>query len=95
MVRLPVGNPGDQRDGSFVLGFLFVLLTGRVTVSADLRTALTVGFLGAYTTYSAFSLETVRLLEDGALGLALANVGASVVFGLGAAWAGISLARTL
>lgn len=81
--------------GSFVLGFIFVVLTERVTASADLRTSLTVGFVGAYTTFSTFSFETVRLIEDGAWSTAALNVAATVAFGLIAMWCGLSLGRAV
>ena len=82
-------------SGSFLLGLLFALFTERLIVSPALRITLTVGFVGAFTTYSTFSLETLTLLEDGAHGLALLNVVASLVFGLLAAWGGVSLGRSL
>lgn len=59
--------------GAFVLGFLFTVLTERLTVTPWFRSTLTIGFLGAYTTFSTFSLETFRLIEDGAYALAVAN----------------------
>lgn len=82
-------------SGSFLLGFAFALLTERFLVSPALRTAVTIGFLGAYTTFSTFSFETLRLLEDGAYGLGLANVALSVVGGLAAAWLGLVAGRTI
>ena len=91
----PWGTLVINVTGSFVLGFLFVLLTERLQVAPAMRTSLTIGFLGAYTTFSTFSLETVRLLEDGALGLAALNVTVSMGLGLGAAWLGVSLGRVI
>jgi CrcB protein len=82
-------------SGSLVLGFVFVLMTERFLPHPALRTALTVGFLGAYTTFSTFSLETLRLIEDGAVGLATANVLASVAAGLVATYLGIVVGRAL
>lgn len=82
-------------SGSLVLGFVFVLMTERFLPHPALRTALTVGFLGAYTTFSTFSLETLRLIEDGAVGLATANVLASVAAGLLAVYLGIVVGRAL
>ena len=60
-----------------------------------MRTSLTVGFVGAYTTFSTFSFETVRLIEDGALRTAALNVGATVALGLLAAWAGMTVGRSV
>ena len=82
-------------SGSFVLGLLFTLLTERMSVDPWLRSALTIGFLGAYTTFSTLSLETYRLLSDGALGLALANSLGSLGAGLIAVYLGVVSGRAL
>jgi CrcB protein len=81
--------------GSFLLGLLFTLLTERYRVDAWVRSGLTIGFLGAYTTFSTLSLETYRLLEDGALALALANAIGTLAAGLGALYVGIVLGRVV
>ena len=60
-----------------------------------MRSTLAIGFLGAYTTFSTLSLETYRLLEDGAVWLALANALGSLAAGLLAVAAGIALGRAL
>jgi fluoride exporter len=91
----PLGTLVINVSGSFALGLLFVVLTERTAVDPALRTALTIGFLGAYTTFSTFSFETVRLLEDGAYGMAALNVAASIGLGLIAVWAGMSLGRAI
>ncbi|MFF2161248.1 fluoride efflux transporter CrcB [Streptomyces sp. NPDC058175] len=77
--------------GSLVLG----LLTGAVAAGAaspQVQLLIGTGLCGALTTYSTFSYETLRLGEDGARLFAVANVGASVAAGLGAAFAGAALA---
>jgi CrcB protein len=81
--------------GSFVLGLVFVLTTERFRPDPWLRSAMTIGFLGAYTTFSTFSLESYRLVEDGAYGLALANVAGSVAAGLAAVYAGVVVGRAV
>jgi fluoride exporter len=91
----PLGTFVVNISGCLVLGVLFSALTERFAVSADVRTALTVGLLGAYTTFSTFALETVRLGEDGAAAIAMLNVVASVVAGVIAVRVGITLGRTL
>jgi CrcB protein len=82
-------------SGSFLVGLLFTLLTERYRVDTWIRSALTIGFLGAYTTFSTLSLETYRLLEDRAVGLAAANALGSIAAGLGALYVGVVLGRVL
>lgn len=93
--RFPYGTLAVNIIGSFLLGFLFKLTTGRVILEADLRTALTVGFIGAFTTFSTFSLETFNLLEEGSWALAALNIAASVIVCLLATWGGVVLARSI
>ncbi|MDQ6952290.1 MAG: fluoride efflux transporter CrcB [Mariprofundaceae bacterium] len=81
--------------GSFMLGFLFIWMLERVTVGELARLAVTVGFLGAFTTFSTFSVETARLLQEGALSMALGNVLAQVLICVTLAWLGMQLARML
>jgi CrcB protein len=81
--------------GAFALGLLFVLLSERVTIDASVRSALTIGFLGAYTTFSTLSFETYRLFEDGAVGLALANSLGSLAAGLVAVYLGVIVGRAI
>jgi CrcB protein len=61
----PWGTLVVNVSGCFVLGLLFTVLTERFLPHPDLRAALTVGFLGAYTTFSTFAFETVRLAGKG------------------------------
>lgn len=82
-------------SGSFVLGFLFTVMAEQLTTAAWLRAAVTIGFVGAYTTFSTLEYETYRLMENGALGLAAANVLGSVVAGLLAVYLGIVAGRAL
>jgi CrcB protein len=82
-------------SGSFVLGLLFALLIEKAAGSPTMRIALTTGLMGAYTTFSTFSLETIRMFEDGATGSAVANISLSLVLGLGAVWLGITIGRAV
>jgi fluoride exporter len=80
--------------GSLILG----IVTGAVTAggaSPQVQLALGTGFCGALTTYSTFSYETLRLLEDDARLFAAANVVASIVAGLGAAFLGAAISHAL
>ncbi|GGT26327.1 MULTISPECIES: fluoride efflux transporter CrcB [Streptomyces] len=90
----PWGTFAVNVTGSLILG----LLTGAVAAgaaSSHLQLLLGTGLCGALTTYSTFGYETLRLAEDGAKSYAAANVVASVVAGLGAAFAGVSAAEAL
>lgn len=92
---LPWGTFVVNVSGAFALGFLFTLLTERIGVEPWLRTAITVGFLGAYTTFSTLAFETVRLLDGGEWVAAMLNMAGSAVFGIVAVIAGIWMARVM
>jgi CrcB protein len=81
--------------GCFLLGFLMYTGLNTDKIPEALRTALAIGFLGALTTFSTFSYETIGYIEDGAWMLATLNIGANLAVGLGATVAGLFLARTL
>ena len=89
----PYGTLVVNLAGSLVMGVLYVLLLERVTLSAEWRGALLVGLLGAFTTFSTFSIETVNLIEDGEVAKAGLNAVASVVLCIGASWLGVVLGR--
>jgi len=82
-------------SGSFLMGFLTELLLQRFALAMEYRAALLVGFLGAYTTFSTFALETVYLFENGSLFKAMLNVVLSVALCLLACWAGLLWGRQL
>ncbi|GBD45523.1 Putative fluoride ion transporter CrcB [bacterium HR41] len=90
--QFPIGTLVINVVGSFALGALVELTTNRMVLPAEWRIALGVGFLGAFTTFSTFSYETVRMLESGALAQAVLNVVASVVLGVAAALFGVAVA---
>ena len=94
-MRFPLATLTVNLVGSLVIGILYVLIAERGVVHADWRSVAIVGFLGAFTTFSTFSLETVTLLEHGMAAEALGNVLLSVVLCVGAAWGGIWLTRML
>lgn len=91
----PWGTFAVNAIGSFLLGFLFVWLIERSTAGELARLALTVGMLGAFTTFSTYSLESIRLLQEGALGMAAANIMGQVLVCLVLTWLGIQIARTI
>lgn len=81
--------------GSFLMGMATVLLIERLAVSAEWRAAILIGLLGAFTTFSTFSMETYNLVIDGAVFKAALNVLASVILCLLAVWMGIVLGRQI
>jgi fluoride exporter len=90
----PLGTLAVNLTGSFVLGFL-VGLGLYHGVGDPVRTVAGTGFVGAYTTFSTFSYETIRQLQDGTYHPALLNVALSTAGGLAAATFGLILAGTL
>ncbi len=91
----PYGTLAVNVLGSLLIGVLFVLLIEKLVVSTVWQAGLMVGLVGAFTTFSTFSLETMALLEDGALVKAGLNVVLSVLLCLVATWLGINLGRQL
>ncbi len=81
--------------GCFIMGFLFFLTLDRLTFSPELRTGILTGGLGAYTTFSTFSLETVTLLENGEIFRGILYMFASLFLCVLAAFAGATLSRIL
>lgn len=78
--------------GSFAIGLLAGLLAGnRVDLSPTLRAFVVVGFLGGFTTFSAFSLDTLALARTGHAGQAVLNVAGQVGLSLAGVWAGFKL----
>ena len=82
-------------SGSVAMGAAYALLVERELLNPALRAVLMVGLLGAFTTFSTFSLDTVHLLERGEALRALVNVTAGVLLCVGDCWAGLLLARQL
>jgi len=89
--RFPFGTVVVNLTGSFVLG-VFAGLTLYHGLDPDVRVVVGTGFIGAYTTFSSFSYETLGLFEDGAPRAALVNAFGSIAAGMLAATAGLVLA---
>ena len=79
--------------GSFLIGFLLIFLTGKLAVGENLRLAIMVGFLGAFTTFSTFELEIWNLLKEDQYAIAFFYLFSSVVVGFLGVAAGIKLAK--
>ncbi|MBI5461815.1 MAG: fluoride efflux transporter CrcB [Gammaproteobacteria bacterium] len=91
----PYGTLLINVTGSLAIGFLYVLLLERFDGGALWRSFLMIGLLGAFTTFSTFSLETVNLIEAGEGMKALANVVLSMSLCVGAAILGLFIGRQL
>lgn len=81
--------------GSFLMGFLFMVTVERFAIPPYLRVGILTGFLGGFTTFSAYSLEMLLLIEQGAPVRGAIYAAGSVVLGLGACFVGAVLARTI
>ena len=91
----PVGTLVVNITGSLALGFLLRYSLGSTSVSAETRALLTTGFCGGYTTFSTFSYETIKLIEDGDYRRAAVYVAVSVVLSLVGTFLGIIAANEL
>lgn len=91
--RFPIGTLSVNLLGSFFLGLLATLFLEKVFVSQELRLFVLVGLLGAFTTYSTYSLETLNLLRSGEYYWAGVNVLGNVLGTLIAVWAGVVIAK--
>ena len=87
ITRFPWTTLSINISGSFLLALILTVVTHR-RVSADVATAVTVGFLGAYTTFSTFAWETVDMSRDDRHAVAAVYVTVSLIGGIGAAWIG-------
>ncbi len=91
----PYGTLVVNVVGSLLMGLLYVLLLERMALSPELRAALLIGVLGAFTTFSTFSIETLNLIEQADFVKAGLNVLISVVACVGAAWVGLIIGRQI
>jgi fluoride exporter len=91
----PYGTLAVNVLGSLLMGFLSYWLIERLALAPEWRAAILIGFLGSFTTFSTFSLESYYLLQDGAHLKALVNIFASVILCLAATGMGLLLARQI
>jgi len=82
-------------SGCLLAGVIFYLTEERFLVNPTLRIVIMIGFLGGFTTFSSYGLQTFSLLRNGEVGLATLNVAASNVLGLILVWAGYAVAKAL
>lgn len=90
-VGFPFGTLAVNVIGSFAIGLLWVTLAARG--QTHLAPFLVTGVLGGFTTFSAFSLDTLRLIESGRIGAAGAYVAGSVALSIGACFVGVVIAK--
>lgn len=91
----PWGTLVVNVSGSLAMGFLYFQLSERTDADALWRAGLLIGFLGAFTTFSSFSIETVSLIETGENLRAAANILFSVALCLGGCWLGMVIGRNV
>ena len=91
-IDFPYGTLAVNLIGCFLIGFLSQLAESRGVLTAESRTFVFIGILGGFTTFSAFGNETMNLWREGENLLAMANVAAHVILGLGAVWLSRALA---
>jgi CrcB protein len=91
----PLGTLVVNLSGAFLLGLLFAWATERDVLPREIRGPVMIGFIGAYTTFSTWMLESMRLFEDGAWQLALLNLTLPVALGVIAVAGGLAVGRLL
>jgi CrcB protein len=93
--RFPSGTLAVNLLGCLFIGVLSQLAETRGFISAEARSFIFMGLLGAFTTFSTFGEDTVSLFRDGQSLLSLANIGLHIILGLSAVWIGRSLVDIL
>lgn len=94
-VIFPWGTFIINISGSFILGFFLAFAQERPWVHPQARLLFAIGFVGAYTTFSTYTYESLRLMMDGQFALAAFNIFGSVVLGLVAVFAGVALGNSI
>lgn len=93
--QFPWGTLAVNVSGCFLLGFFYTVSTDRFLIDPTLRAAVSIGFIGAYTTFSTLSLETWQLIDHSSFLYAATNVFVSVVLGLAFVYLGIVVGRLI
>ena len=93
--NFPYGTLAVNVLGSFALGLFLTLSSTRLAICDEWKSFIAVGILGAFTTFSTFSFETIALLQERLLMQAFLNIGLNVILALASVWAGMALARII
>lgn len=91
----PYGTLFVNTTGCIIMGFLYILFIDRLQVSLEIRSALFIGILGSFTTFSAFTIETLNLMENGEITKAALNILLNVGMCLTGALIGIMAGKQL
>ena len=91
--EFPWGTMAANMTGCFLAGLFWSLAENRLSISGEMRAIVLIGFMGAFTTFSAFVLETGGLLRDSQWSWALANIAFQNVFGLALFFLGLAIGR--
>jgi fluoride exporter len=93
--RFPYGTFVINISGSFLIGMVITIMAEKTQWSDNWRYLIPIGFIGGYTTFSAFEYETFRLFQDGQILTAGLNVVLSVIVGFVGVWAGAVAGRSI
>jgi CrcB protein len=93
--RFPFGTFAVNITGSFLIGLIVTVLASKADWDPNWRYLIPIGFIGGYTTFSAFEYETLRSVQDGRIVAASLNVILSVTLGFAAVWLGVIAGRSL
>ena len=93
--RFPYGTFVVNVTGSFLIGMVLAVLATKAHWNSNWRYLIPIGFIGGYTTFSAFEYETLQLFQDGQLLTAMLNITLSVTVGFVAVWVGVVAGRAI
>lgn len=94
-IQFPTGTFAVNIIGSFFLGFLMTLFNERFIINPQWKSLITVGFIGAFTTFSTFMYESISLLQEREYLFFFLNTLGSLIVGLISVWLGIILAENI
>ena len=91
----PYGTLVVNVIGSFFIGIVYVIVVQKMHISPELKSIMVVGFLGAFTTFSTFSLEAFNFINEGLVLNAITYILSSVILCIISVWAGVSAAKLI